>query len=49
MREKWLINVSEEPDMINTTLENGRSLRQFIIGVSLFLAFLAIRKKLKIC
>ena len=36
--EKWLINVSEEPDMINTTLDNGRSLRQLIIGVSLFLA-----------
>ena len=26
------------PDMINTTLDNGRSLRQLIIGVSLFLA-----------
>ena len=45
--EKWLINVSEEPDMINTTLDNGRSLRQLIIGVSLFLAFQAIRKSLK--
>ena len=44
MRKKWLINVSEEPDMINTTLDNGRSLRQLIIGVSLFLAFQAIRK-----
>ena len=30
--------------MINTTLDNGRSLRQLIIGVSLFLAFEAIRK-----
>ena len=40
--EKWLINVSEEPDMINSTLDNGRSLRQLIIGVSLFLAFQAI-------
>ena len=38
MRKKWLINVSEELDMINTTLDHGRSLRQ-IIGVSLFLAF----------
>ena len=47
MRKKWLINVSEEPDMINTTLDNGRSLRQLIIGVSLFLAFQAIRKSLK--
>ena len=44
MRKKWLINVSEEPDMINTTLDNGRSLRQLVIGVSLFLAFQAIRK-----
>ena len=26
--EKWLTNVSEEPDMINTILDNGRSLRQ---------------------
>ena len=45
--EKWLINVGEEPDMINTTLDNGRSLRQLVIGVSLFLAFQAIRKSLK--
>ena len=44
MRKKWLINVSEEPAMINTTLDNGRSLRQPFIGVSLFLAFAAIRK-----
>ena len=39
--------MNEEPDMINTTLDNGRSLRQLIIGVSLFLAFQAIRKSLK--
>ena len=39
--------MSEEPDMINNTLDNGRSLRQFIIGVSLLLAFQAIRKSLK--
>ena len=30
--------------MINTTLDHGRSLRQIVIGVSLFLVFLAIRK-----
>ena len=42
--EKWLINVSEEPDMVNITFDNGRSLRQLTIGVSLFLAFQAIRK-----
>ena len=30
--------------MINTTLDNGTSVRQLIIGVSLFLAFQAIRK-----
>ena len=47
MRKNWLINVSEEPDMTNTTLDNGRSLRQLVIGVSLFLAFKAIRKSLK--
>ena len=44
MRGKWLVNVSEEPDMINNTLDNGRSLKQFIFGVSLFLAFQAIGK-----
>ena len=38
--QKWLINVSEEPDMINTTLDNERSLKQifirywFVTGVS---------------
>ena len=36
--------MSEEPDMINITLDNGRSLRQLIIGVNFFLAFQAIRK-----
>ena len=39
--------MSEEPDMINTTLNNGRSLRQLIIGVSLLLSLQAIRKSLK--
>ena len=39
--------MSEEPDMINTTLDNGRSLRQLIIGVSLFLKFQAIGKSEK--
>ena len=33
--------------MINTTLDNGRSLRQLIIGVSLFLVFQTIRKSYK--
>ena len=47
MRKKWLINVSEEPYVINLTLDNRRSLRQLIIGVSFFLAFQAIRKSLK--
>ena len=47
MRKNWLINVSKEPDMTNTTLDNGKSLRQLIIGVSLLLAFLAIRKSEK--
>ena len=39
--------MNEEPDIINITLDNGRSLRQLIIGVSFFLAFQAIRKSLK--
>ena len=39
--------MSEEPDMINTTLDNRRSIRQLIIGVSLFLSFQAINKILK--
>ena len=33
--------------MINTTLDNGRSLRQRVIGLSSFLAFQAIRESLK--
>ena len=37
----------EESDMINITLDNGRSLRQLIIGVRFFLAFQAIRKSLR--
>ena len=47
MRRKWCINKSEERDMINTTLDIGRSSRQIIIGFSSFLAFQAIRKSLK--
>ena len=39
--------MTEKPDIINTTLDNGRSLRQLIIGVSLFLALQAIRKSKK--
>ena len=33
--------------MINTTLDNERSLRHLIISISLFLAFQDIRKSLK--
>ena len=47
MRKKWLINVSEEPAMISTTRDDGRSLRQLIISVSFFLQFQTIRKSLK--
>ena len=36
--------MSEKPDMINTTLDKGKSLRQLIIGVSLFFSFQAVRK-----
>ena len=39
--------MSEEPDMINTTPDNGRSLKQLIISVSLFPAFQTIRKSVK--
>ena len=41
------VNVSEEPDIIYTILDNERSLRQLIIGVSFFLSFQVIRKSLK--
>ena len=44
MRGKWLINVNEEPDIVNTAPDNGKSLRQLLIGDSVFLAFQAIRK-----
>ena len=47
MRKKWLINLSEEPNTLNATLYIGRSLRQIITGVSLFLAFQTIRKSQK--
>ena len=36
----------EEPDMISTTFDNGRSLRQLIIDVSLFLAFQTVKNML---
>ena len=39
MKKKWLTNESEGPDMINTTLDNGISLRKRITGVSFLLAF----------
>ena len=39
--------MSEEPDMINTTFANGRSLVQLTVDVSLFLAFQASRKSSK--
>ena len=39
--------MSEEPDMIKTTLDNGRSLRKLMTGVSLLFAFQAIRKSEK--
>ena len=48
MRKKWLIYVIEEPDMINTTLDIGRNLKQLIIGVSLFLVFNLLRKVINI-
>ena len=47
MRKKWLINVSKKPDMINTTFNNVRSLRQLINSASFFLAFQDIRKSKK--
>ena len=48
MRKKWLNNMSEKPDMINTTLDNGRSLKQFLFGVSFSLCF-KLSEKGKIC
>ena len=33
MKKNWLINVSDEQDMINGTLDNGKNLKQLIIGV----------------
>ena len=36
--------MSEELDMINATLDNGRSLEETLMGVSLFLVFQAIEK-----
>ena len=36
---KWFINLSEEPDMINATLDNRRRLKKFIFGVKLFHVF----------
>ena len=44
MRRKWLINVTEELDMVNATLDNGKSVRQIIICVSLFLVFQLLEK-----
>ena len=46
MRKKWLINVSEERDMINATHDNGMSLKQILIfffDVNLFLVYQSIR------
>ena len=36
--------MSEKPDMISTTLDNGKSLRQLIIGVSFFVSFKLLGK-----
>ena len=47
MRKNGLSMLSEEPDIINTTLNYGRSLRQLITGVSFFLALQAIGKSSK--
>ena len=42
--EKWVIHVSEDLDMRNTTLDTGLSLKQILILCCLFLAALANRK-----
>ena len=42
--ENSLSNVSEDPDVRNATLDTGRSLKQILIGLSLFLVFLTNRK-----
>ena len=47
MSKKWLINVTEESDMINATLDNGRGLKKNLFGVSFFLRFKLLENNLK--
>ena len=47
MSKKWLINVSEDLDIKNATLDNGRSLNNFVFSVGLFLLFPPIRQSQK--
>ena len=35
MSQKWLINVTEESDMINATLDNERGLKNFFLRFKL--------------
>ena len=44
MRKKWLIIVGEDPKMRNAMLDTRRSMKQILLGVSLFVVFLANRK-----
>ena len=44
MSKKCLINVSEEPNMINATLDNGRSLKHVFLGVSCSFCFKLLEK-----
>ena len=45
IRKQWLIDVSEEPNMRSATLDTEGSLKHILIDVSLFLMFLADRKR----
>ena len=36
--------MSQEPNMINATLDNGKSLKQFLFGVSFSLYFKLLEK-----
>ena len=44
MSKKWLINLSEELDIINAMVYIGGAQNKFLFGVSLFLVCEAIRK-----
>ena len=48
LSKKWLINVSKEPNVLNTTLDNGGSLKHFFSVLVVF-SVSSYSKNLKIC